>query len=121
MIKGVKFVSIPVARQDAALRFYTEKLGFTVVTDQPYDDRQRWIELGIPGAETHVVLFMPDDHEGPGTGLSHVTFYSDDVEATWRELSGRGVEFTRGPSTMPWGTFAAFTDPEGNEFVLSSR
>jgi catechol 2,3-dioxygenase-like lactoylglutathione lyase family enzyme len=121
MIKGVKFVSIPVARQDEALRFYTEKLGFTVVTDQPYDDRQRWIELGIPGADTHVVLFMPDGHEGPGKGLSHVTFYADDVEATWRELAGRGVEFTREPSTMPWGTFATFKDPEGNEFVLSSR
>ncbi len=121
MIKGVKFVSIPVARQDEALRFYSEKLGFTVITDQPYDDRQRWIELGIQGADTHVVLFMPDGHEGPGKGPSHVTFCSDDVEATWRELSGRGVEFTREPSTMPWGTFATFRDPEGNEFVLSRR
>jgi catechol 2,3-dioxygenase-like lactoylglutathione lyase family enzyme len=121
MIKGVKFVNIPVARQDEALPFYTDKLGFTVVTDQPYDDRQRWIELGIPGADTRVVLFKPDGHGGPENGLSPVTFYSEDVEGTWRELTGRGVEFTREPSTMHWGTFAAFKDPEGNEFVLSSR
>lgn len=120
MIRGVKFVSIPVARQDEALGFYTEKLGFTVVTDQPFDDKQRWIELGIPGSATNVVLFLPDGHE-VGKGPSHVTFYSDDVEATWRTLAGRGVEFTNEPSTMPWGTFATFKDPEGNEFVLSSR
>jgi predicted enzyme related to lactoylglutathione lyase len=121
MIRGVKFVSIPVARQDEALRFYTEKLGFAVVTDQPFDDRQRWIELAISGADTHVVLFMPDGREGPGKALCHVTFGSDDVEATWREFSGRGVEFTQEPSTMHWGTFATFKDLEGNEFVLSSR
>ena len=49
MIRGVKFVSIPVVDQDRALAFYTEKLGFRVATDQPFDGKQRWIELAIPG------------------------------------------------------------------------
>ncbi|MEY2526674.1 MAG: hypothetical protein QOE73_1445, partial [Verrucomicrobiota bacterium] len=44
MIKQIKFVSVPVADQDRALDFYTEKLGFTIITDQPFDDKQRWIE-----------------------------------------------------------------------------
>ena len=34
MIRGVKIVSIPVKNQDVALKFYTEKLGFKVATDQ---------------------------------------------------------------------------------------
>lgn len=34
MITHVKFISIPVADQDRALKFYTEKLGFKVATDQ---------------------------------------------------------------------------------------
>jgi len=38
-------VIIPVSDQDRALDFYTEKLGFTIITDQPFDDKQRWIEL----------------------------------------------------------------------------
>jgi catechol 2,3-dioxygenase-like lactoylglutathione lyase family enzyme len=37
MIRGVKFVTIAVSDQDRALAFYTQKLGFRVVTDQPYD------------------------------------------------------------------------------------
>jgi catechol 2,3-dioxygenase-like lactoylglutathione lyase family enzyme len=119
MIRGVKFVGIPVARQDEALRFYTEKLGFVVVTDQPYDDRQRWIELGIPGAETRVVLFLPEGHEDRVGGFSHVTFASDDVTKTFRELSARGVEFTGEPESAPWGSYAVFKDLDGNEFVLS--
>ena len=49
MIKAVKFVSIPVKDQNQALDFYTKKLGFTIMTDQPFDGKQRWIELGING------------------------------------------------------------------------
>jgi catechol 2,3-dioxygenase-like lactoylglutathione lyase family enzyme len=69
MIRGVKFVSIPVVDQDRALAFYTEKLGFRVATDQPFDDKQRWIELAIPGAETGVVLFSHG--RGTATGRVH--------------------------------------------------
>ena len=34
MIRGVKIASIPVRNQDVSLKFYTEKLGFKVATDQ---------------------------------------------------------------------------------------
>jgi catechol 2,3-dioxygenase-like lactoylglutathione lyase family enzyme len=56
MIKQIKFVSIPVADQNRALDFYTEKLGFTIITDQPFDEKQRWIELRVPKAGTQVVF-----------------------------------------------------------------
>ena len=49
MIRGVKIVSIPVSNQDVALKFYTEKVGFKVATDQAFGPGQRWIELLIPG------------------------------------------------------------------------
>jgi catechol 2,3-dioxygenase-like lactoylglutathione lyase family enzyme len=41
MIRGLKFVSIPVRNQDASLKFYTEKLGFKVATDQFFTPQQR--------------------------------------------------------------------------------
>ena len=63
MIKQIKFVSIPVGDQNRALDFYTDKLGFTIITDQPFDEKQRWIELRIPKAETRVVLFTPEGEE----------------------------------------------------------
>jgi len=43
----------------------------------------------------------------------------DDVAATYRQLKGRGVDFVSEPQ-QPWGTFAIFKDPDGNQFVLSS-
>jgi catechol 2,3-dioxygenase-like lactoylglutathione lyase family enzyme len=63
MVRGIKFVGIPVRNQDISLKFYTQALGMKVVTDQPFTDKQRWIELLITGAETGVALYTPDGHE----------------------------------------------------------
>lgn len=121
MIKGVKFVSIPVTDQDRALAFYTQKLGFRVLTDQPFDGKQRWIELSITGAETAVVLFTPEGQESHIGTFSHATFYCDDAQKTYEALSARGVEFSGPPQKQPWGTFLKFQDPDGNQFVISSN
>ena len=120
MIRGVKFASIPVADQDRALSFYTEKLGFRLLTDQPFNDKQRWIELGIPGSESRVVLFHFDGGLQPGTKMN-ITFWTDDVEQTVRELESKGVEFVKKPQKADWGTAAIFKDIDGNIFVLSSK
>jgi len=119
MIRGVKFVSIPVTDQERALAFYTERLGFRLVTDQPFSDEQRWIELGIPGAETRVVLFRFGEEQKPGQ--SNVSFWTDDVEGTVKELKGRGVEFVMEPTRFHWGTSAAFKDLDGNRFLISTK
>jgi catechol 2,3-dioxygenase-like lactoylglutathione lyase family enzyme len=55
MVRGIKFVGIPVRDQDVSLKFYTQARGLKVVTDQPFTDPQRWIELLIPGAERQKV------------------------------------------------------------------
>ncbi len=120
MISHLKFASIPVRDQNLALAFYTEKLGFTIAADKPFDGKQRWIELRIPKAETRVVLFTPEGQEdrvGTFTGLS---FATDDVEKTYAEYAARGVPFDGPPQKQPWGTFAKFRDSEGNMFVLST-
>ena len=120
MIKAVKFASIPVRDQDKALEFYTKKLGFRVITDSPFDGTQRWIELGIPRADTKLVLFTMQGHEHLIGKFQNVTFVTDDVEATAQELKARGVEFTREPEKEDWGTSACFKDQDGNIFVLST-
>ena len=92
MIKGIKFVNIPVADQDKALSFYTEKLGFRIHTDQPFNEKQRWIEISIPGADTGLTLFTPDEHQNRIGTFTGISFH-----------------------------FAMFKDVDGNQFVVSSR
>jgi predicted enzyme related to lactoylglutathione lyase len=121
MITQVKFVSIPVRDQQRALAFYRDKLGFKVGTDQPFDEKQRWIEMRIPKAETGVVLFTPEGHEDRIGASFNGSIACDDVKKTCEELRARGVEIAGEPKEEPWGTFAIFKDSEGNSFVLSSR
>jgi len=119
MITHIKLISIPTRNQDAALAFYTEKLGFKLVTDQPYDDKQRWIELRIGGTDTRIVLFTMDETQIGSTFNGALA--CDNVEKTYRQLKERGVKFLTEPQHQEWGTFAMFEDPDGNKFLLSSR
>ena len=120
MIKRIKFVSIPVANQNRALDFYTDKLGFTIITDQPFDEKQRWIELRIPKAETRLVLFTPEGEEGRVGSFMNMSLACDNIDDTYEQLSKRGVEFEGPPQKQPWGTYAMFKDTEGNRFVVSA-
>jgi len=94
MIKQIKFVSIPVADQNRALDFYTEKLGFTIITDQPFDEKQRWIELRIPKAETRVVLFTAEGEEKRIGSMMPMSYACEDIDATYQELKGAGWNST---------------------------
>jgi catechol 2,3-dioxygenase-like lactoylglutathione lyase family enzyme len=121
MIKGIKFIGVPVSDQDRALEFYTKKLGFSVLTDQPFNDKQRWIELRIPGADTGIVLFTPPGQEDRIGSFQSVSFWTANVQKTYDELLSCGVEFVSPPKTADWGTAAVFKDPDGNQFVLGTK
>lgn len=120
MIKAIKFVGVPVTDQQRALDFYTQKLGFRVITDQPFDDKQRWIELGIGRSSSGISLFTPEGHADRIGTFTGISFVADDVMATHRELAAKGVTFIQEPQQADWGTAAIFADPDGNQFVLSS-
>jgi catechol 2,3-dioxygenase-like lactoylglutathione lyase family enzyme len=121
MIRGISIASIPVRNQAAALKFYTEKLGFKILTDQPFNGGQRWIELLIPGGESKLALFTPEGHENRIGTFQPLTFWCDDVIATAKTLKANGVEFAAEPRTEVWGTMAIFKDMDGNQFVLSNK
>ena len=48
-----------------------------------------------------------------------VGFIAEDIEATYRDLLDKGVEFEMPPTKQPWGgTLALFKDPDGNVYYL---
>src|ERR1700739_1371077 len=103
MIRAIDIVTIPVRDQNAALKFYTEKLGFKVATNQDFGNgKQRWIELLIPGAESRLALFTPEGFENRIGGFQPLTFWCDDVFDTTRILKEKGVEFAAEPRTEVW-------------------
>jgi catechol 2,3-dioxygenase-like lactoylglutathione lyase family enzyme len=121
MIRGIKFVNIPVRDQAKALAFYTDKLGFTIATDQPMGEGLRWIELRIPGADTRVTLFTPPGHEHLIGTFQGFSLWSDDVVGTYEELRAKGVEFEAPPKRESWGTSVTLVDPDGNKLHIGSK
>ena len=120
MITCIKFVSIPVRNQNRALDFYTEKLGCTIITDQPFDEKQRWIELRIPKAETRLALFTAEGQQDRIGTFSNISLECDDLDQTYAELVALGVEFHGPPKKEHWGSYALFNDSEGNTFCLTA-
>src|SRR5260370_37612244 len=118
MIKQIKFVSIPVRDQNRALDFYTDKLGFTIITDQPFDEKQRWIELRIPKAETRAVLFTPEGDEKRIGTFMNMSDACDDIDKTYAELKKRGEEFEGPPEKQPGRTNTLFYATERTTFVV---
>jgi predicted enzyme related to lactoylglutathione lyase len=121
MISKVNTVGVYVSDQQRALEFYRDRLGFEVLNDAPMGEDARWIEVAPPGAHTRLVLFTPDGQEDRIGGFSNVIFDCDDIEATHRELSARGVEFPDAPSKQEWGWWATIRDPDGNVHGLGQH
>ena len=48
-------------------------------------------------------------------------FATDDVQSTYEELKGRGVEFQQEPTEQPYGVDAGFRDPSGNQMRVAQR
>jgi len=57
----------------------------------------------------------------PTRGIGELDFRCDDVYATAEALKSRGVKLAAEPKKEIWGTMAKFRDPDGNEFVFSSK
>lgn len=120
VLKELGSVTIFVTDQEKAVDFYTNKIGLELRRDEIFGPL-RWVEVAVPGSATAIVLFpqnnpmYQEDLMREFTGLQFVTA---DIQATYAELSGRGVPFTQPPMQMPFGWTAVFTDEDKNQFSL---
>jgi predicted enzyme related to lactoylglutathione lyase len=121
--------------QDEALAFYTEKLGMEVRADVTLAEMGnfRWLTVSPPGQEDVSIVLMAipgppmfeqetiDQIEAlmaKGAGAT-VFLNTDDCQATYEELSARGVEFVETPERRPYGIDSGFRDPSGNHLRLT--
>ncbi|MGZ4359912.1 MAG: VOC family protein [Gaiellaceae bacterium] len=121
--------------QDAALAFYTEKLGWEVRADVTVAEMGnfRWLTVGPPSQPDIAVVLMAipgppvmDAETGEqvrslmAKGFAGTVFLTtDDVHASYEELRARGVDFVEQPEERPYGIDSSFRDPSGNHFRLT--
>jgi catechol 2,3-dioxygenase-like lactoylglutathione lyase family enzyme len=121
-VAQVATVMVPVANQDAAIEFYSEKLGFETRTDVPFGDGNRWVEVAPPGADTTVALVQP--MEGQEVGIeARVAFETTDIEADHAALRERGVDVDAEVMRMggPVPPMFFFRDQDGNRLLIVER
>ncbi|HEX2070300.1 MAG TPA: VOC family protein [Thermoleophilaceae bacterium] len=120
--------------QDEALAFYTEKVGMEVRADVTLPEMGdfRWLTVGPAGQpDVSIVLmgvpgppvFEPETkrqiEELVAKGVAGTVFLTtDDCQASYEELSGRGVEFVDLPNEQPYGIDSSFRDASGNHLRL---
>ena len=127
MITTIATVSVFVEDQQRAKAFYTEKLGMALIDDAEMfpGAGMRWITVAPPGSATLISLFPMGEqweHYRPAMGKPQAfTLHCDDLDATFRELQSKGVQFLGEPQRQPWGSFAILLDSEGNQIVLGQR
>jgi predicted enzyme related to lactoylglutathione lyase len=103
---------------DRAVAFYRDTLGLPL---KFADEKFGYASFATPGAGFSVARVDPADPAqralvGRETGIA---FGVDDLAATHKLWSGRGVPFPYPPTAQPWGgTLAKIADPEGNLITL---
>ncbi len=124
----INITSVFVDDQAAALRFYTEVLGFVKKTEVPVGEFL-WLTLASPDQPDGVQLLLePSAHPAVppykkalvADGIPAAQFAVDDVQAEYGRLKGLGVTFTQEPTQMGPVTTAVFDDTCGNLIQIAA-
>jgi catechol 2,3-dioxygenase-like lactoylglutathione lyase family enzyme len=126
MQQSIIHVALVVRDYDEAIRFYTEKLRFTLVEDtyQPAQDK-RWVVVAPPGSSGTSLLLArastPEQERFIGTQAGGRVFLFLRTDDFWRDydrMIAEGITFIRPPKTESYGTVAVFADLYGNRWDL---
>jgi catechol 2,3-dioxygenase-like lactoylglutathione lyase family enzyme len=126
----LEVVVIPVSDVDRAKRFYSN-LGWRLDADFVVDDEFRAVQFTPPGSSCSIHFGKGITSAVPGSARGFYLVVSN-IEAARAELVDRGAEVSEvfhravgeGPSSGPdparrsYASYATFSDPDGNEWLL---
>ena len=129
----LELVLLPVADVDRAKDFYVNRVGFNLDVDHQPNEDFRVVQMTPPGSDCSITVGIGITDAAPGSYRGTHLVVSD-IEAAREDLVGRGVEVSEvrhmGPSGWQPGpdpehrdynSFADFSDPDGNTWILQER
>jgi catechol 2,3-dioxygenase-like lactoylglutathione lyase family enzyme len=135
---SLELITLPVSDVERALRFYVDQVGFTLDVDYSPNDGFRVVQLTPPGSSCSIQVGngLTDTPVG---SVRNIYLAVTDVKAARSILIEHGVEvseirhkkligawdggFAPGldPARGDYASFASFSDPDGNSWVLQER
>ncbi|WP_071458988.1 VOC family protein [Bacillus massilinigeriensis] len=125
MIRNLGQVMLYVNDQDQAVDFWTNKVGFTVISEEDNGQGMRWIEIApTKDSETSIILHNKEliSKMSPGLNLGtpSLMFFSGNFEQLHKDLSDKNI--TVGEIVnMPSGRVFNFADSEENYFAVMDK
>jgi catechol 2,3-dioxygenase-like lactoylglutathione lyase family enzyme len=135
---SIEVIVVPVTDVDRALRFYVDQVGFLLDVDYSPSDAFRVVQLTPPGSHCSIQIGKGLT-DAPAGSLRNVHLVVTNLEATRASLLEREVKvsairhktpigawngtFASGldPARGDYASFANFSDPDGNGWVLQER
>jgi predicted enzyme related to lactoylglutathione lyase len=135
---SVEVITLPVSDVDRALRFYVDQVGFALDVDYSPHDTFRVVQLTPPGSNCSIQIGKGLT-DAPVGSLRNIYLVVADLEAARSRLLERGVKVSQirhktpigawnggfapglDPSRADYASFANFSDPDGNSWVLQER
>jgi catechol 2,3-dioxygenase-like lactoylglutathione lyase family enzyme len=129
----LEVVMLPVADVDRAKDFYADRAGFKLDVDHRASEQFRVVQFTPPGSACSVVFGIGITDAAPGS-VRGTHLVVTDIDAVRDELRGRGVEVSDirhmgaggwqpgvDPERRDYASFADFSDPDGNTWILQER
>lgn len=135
---SIEVIVMPVSDVARALKFYVEQVGFALDVDYSPTDSFRVLQLTPPGSSCSIQIGKGIT-DAPAGSLRNIYLVVTDLEATRTSLVEHGVKvseirhktsvdawdggFASGldPMRRNYASFADFSDPDGNSWVLQER
>ena len=135
---SVEVIMLPVSNIERALRFYVDQVGFTLDVDYSLNDAFRVVQLTPPGSRCSIQIGKGLT-DAPVGSLRNVYLVVTDLDAARSRLLERGVDVSKirhktpvgawdggfaaglDPARGDYASFANFSDPDGNSWVLQER
>jgi catechol 2,3-dioxygenase-like lactoylglutathione lyase family enzyme len=120
MAQNLALIALVVADYDEAIKFYTEKLNFTLVEDTIMSETKRWVVVAPPGSTGCNILLAKAANNEQQTRVGNQTggrvflfLHTDDFWNDYNRMKAEGVTFAREAVEEAWGTVAVFQDLYG--------
>lgn len=125
MISKVGQIMVYVNNQEETLKFWTEKVGFSLIADQDNGHGMRWIEIApTQDSETSIVLHNKEliAKMQPELNLNtpSLLFYSENLDQLYKDFSDKDITVGEIVS-MPTGRVFNFADNENNYFAIVEK